>query len=89
MSFLDVSYASILSGFAWGFWHFPTSVILFYFNESVVEVYSNLLVFVLILSFIGVLLGEVRRRSRSLIPSMILHFFGNSALIISMVLRMM
>jgi len=84
-----ISIASIFSGFAFGFWHLPTPLILIYFNDPIIEVYENLLVFVLVASVMGIILGEIRRRTKSILPGVILHFCANSIYMITLVLRLL
>ena len=83
-----VPFASIFSGVAWGFWHLPTPIILWYFNDSMIEIYQSLFGFVLLASMIGILLCEIKRKTKSLIPGMILHLVGNSAFILGMAMKM-
>jgi len=82
-----VSIASIFSGLTFGFWHLPTPLILIYFNDPIVEVYENLLVFVLVALVMGIALGEIRRRTKSILPGIILHFCANSIYVMTLVLQ--
>jgi len=84
-----ISIASIFSGLAFGFWHLPTPFILIYFSEPIVEVYENLLVFVLVASIMGIVLGEIRRHTKSILPGVILHFCANSIYVMTLVLRLL
>jgi len=82
-----ISIASIFSGLAFGFWHLPTPLILIYFSDPIVEIYENLLVFVLVVSVMGTVLGEIRRHTKSILPGVILHFCANSIYVMTLVLR--
>jgi len=82
-----ISIASIFSGLAFGFWNLPSPLILIYFNDPIIEVYKNLLVFVLVASVMGIVLGEIRRRTKSILPGVILHFCANSIYVMTLVLR--
>ncbi|MFQ6068878.1 MAG: lysostaphin resistance A-like protein [Candidatus Bathyarchaeia archaeon] len=84
-----ISIASIFSGLAFSFWHLPTPLILIYFNDPIIEVYENLLAFVLFASVMGIILGEIRRRTKSILPGVILHFCANSIYVITLVLRLL
>jgi len=79
--------ASFFSGLAFGFWHYPSPILLFYFNDPIIKVYENLSMFVLAASAVGVILGEIRRRTRSILPGALLHFCGNSMYVIAMALK--
>lgn len=85
----QISPASIFSGVAFGFWHFPTPIILWFFNDSIIEIYSNLVGFVLFASIIGIFLGEIRRKTRSLLPGMVLHLVANSAYMLSIIMKVL
>ena len=37
-----IPFTAIFSGIAFGLWHFPSPIILLYFNEPVLEIYKNL-----------------------------------------------
>jgi len=39
---VKIPFAAIFSGIAFGLWHFPSPIILLYFNEPVFEIYKNL-----------------------------------------------
>jgi len=84
-----ISIASVFSGLAFGLWHLPTPLILIYFNDPIVEIYENLSVFVLVASVMGVILGEVRRRTKSILPGVILHFCANSIYVMTSVIRLL
>jgi len=83
-----ISYASIFSGIAWGFWHLPTPIILCYFNDPIIEIYRSLIGFVPVASVTGIFLGEIRRKTKSLLPGMILHLAGNSAYVLEVAMKM-
>ena len=83
-----ISLASIFSGLAFGLWHLPTPLMLLYFNDPLIKVYENLLAFVLVASVMGIILGEVRRRTKSILPGATLHFCANSIYVITMALRL-
>ena len=83
----EISIASVFSGLAFGFWHLPTPIILLYFHDSIVRVYENLLVLVLVASVMGIVLGEMRRRTESILPGAFLHFCANSIYVITVALR--
>jgi len=83
-----ISIASIFSGLAFGLWHFPTPFILFCFNDSITRVYGSLLAFVLAASVAGIILAEVRRRTKSILPGAILHFSANSIYVITVALKL-
>lgn len=83
-----ISIASIFSGLAFGLWHFPTPLMLLYFNDPVVKLYQSLLVFVLVASAMGILLGEIRRLTKSIMPGVFLHFCSNSIHVITVALRL-
>jgi len=80
-----ISVASVFSGLAFGFWHLPTPLMLIYFDDPMIEVYGNLLVFVLFASVMGIVLGEIRRRTESILPGVAL---SNSIYVITLVLRL-
>jgi len=82
-----ISIASIFSGLAFGFWHLPTPLILIYFSDPIFEIYENLLVFVLVASVMGIVLGEIRRHTKSILPGVILHFCANSIYVMILVLQ--
>lgn len=83
----EVSSASIVSGIAWGLWHLPTPIVLWYFNDPLIVIYQSLFGFVLLASIAGILLGEVRRRTESLLPGIVLHLVGNSAYVLTVAMR--
>ncbi len=83
-----ISVASVLSGLAFGLWHLPTPIILLYFGDPITRVYGNLLAFVLAASAMGIVLGEVRRRTKSILPGALLHFCANSIYVITMIMRL-
>jgi len=83
-----VSLASIFSGVAFGLWHLPTPLLLLYFNDSIIEVYGNLLMFVLAASVAGMILAEIRRRTKSVLPGAILHFCANSIYVVTVALKL-
>ena len=83
-----ISIASVFSGLAFGLWHLPTPLILLYFNDPIIKVYENLLAFVLVASVMGIILGEVRRRTKSILPGVFLHVCANSIYVITMALRL-
>ncbi len=60
--------ASIFSGLAFGHWHLPTPLILLYFNDPIIKVYGSLFAFVLVASVMGIILGEIRRGTKSMLP---------------------
>ena len=88
-SSLRLSYASIFSGVAFGFWHLPTPIVLCYFNDLIIETYKGLFGFVLLASVGGIFLGEIRGRTKSLLPGMILHLVANSSYVIAMAMKML
>jgi len=88
-SSLKISYASIFSGIAWGLWHLPTPIILCYFNDPIIEIYRSLIGFVLVASITGIFLGEIRRKTKSLLPGMILHLVGNSAYVLEVAMTIL
>jgi len=81
-----ISIASIFSGLAFGLWHFPTPLMLLYFNDPIIKVYESLLVFVLVASVMGIILGEARRHTKSIFPGAFLHFCANSIYVITIAL---
>ncbi|MDH5770776.1 MAG: CPBP family intramembrane metalloprotease [Candidatus Bathyarchaeota archaeon] len=83
-----ISTSSIFSGLVFGLWHFPTPIILIYFNDPIIAVYGNLLAFVLAASVMGIILGEGRRRTKSILPGVFLHFCANSIYMITLALRL-
>lgn len=88
-SSFKISLASIFSGIAFGFWHLPTPMIIGYFNDPIIEIYQGLFGFVLLASIVGIFLGEIRRKTKSLLPGMILHLASNSAYVLAMAMRML
>jgi len=88
-STLKISYASIFSGIAWGVWHLPTPIILLYFDDPIIKIYQSLFGFVLLASIVGICLGEIRRKTKSLLPGMILHLVGNSTYVIEVAMKML
>ncbi len=50
---VKIPFAAIFSGIAFGLWHFPSPIILLYFNEPVFEIYKNLWGTVLEATIIG------------------------------------
>lgn len=69
-----MSFTSIFSGIAFGFWHLPSPIILLYFNEPVLEIYKNLWGTILGATVMGIFLGEIRYRTKSIALGSILHF---------------
>ncbi|MFQ6126337.1 MAG: lysostaphin resistance A-like protein [Candidatus Heimdallarchaeota archaeon] len=83
-----IAAASLVSGVAFGFWHLPTPLLLLYFHDPIIPVYANLLPFVFFASLLGIFLGEIRHRTRSILPGIFLHFCANSMYVITLVLRL-
>jgi len=84
-----VSASSLFTGLAFGFWHLPTPLILLYFNDPIVTVYGSLLGFVLVASMMGTIVGEIRRRTGSIVPGAFLHFCANSTYVIVLAGRLL
>jgi len=86
---VKISFAAIFSGIAFGLWHFPSPIILLYFNEPVLEIYKNLWGTVLEATIMGIFLGEIRHRIQSIVPGSILHFCANSMYVVAMTLQLL
>ncbi len=85
----QISVASIFTGISFGLWHLPTPIILIYFNENIFKVYSKLWTTILGASITGIFLGEIRFRTKSILPGCIIHFCANSPFIIAMILKLL
>lgn len=83
-----LSIASVFSGLAFALWHLPTPIILLYFNDPIIKVYGDLSAFILAASVMGIILGEVRRTTKSILPRAVLHFCANSIYVITVALRL-
>jgi len=84
-----MSFTSIFSGIAFGFWHLPSPIILLYFNEPVLEIYKNLWGTILGATVMGIFLGEIRYRTKSIALGSILHFCANSMYVVAMALKLL
>ncbi len=89
IGWLEVSLSSIFSGIAFGLWHLPTPIFVLYFRDPLVDIYQQLAGFIIIASILGILLGEVRRRTGSLLPCILLHLAANSIYVLTMALRLL
>lgn len=86
---LEVSFASLFSGLLFGLWHLPTPIIVLHFKDPLLRTYSSLAGFVAAASLTGIVMGEIRRRTGSLLPGTLLHFCANSIYVLTMVSRLL
>ncbi len=84
----DLSFASIFSGLLFGLWHLPSPILVQYFHDPLMQIYAELAPFIVGASFAGIILGEIRRRTGSLLPGIILHLSANSIYVIAMAGRL-
>ena len=84
LKLLQVSFASIFSGLLFGLWHLPTPILVLYFHDPLAKTYAGLSAFVFTASLSGILLGEIRRRTGSILPGVILHFYANSIYVLTL-----
>jgi len=77
---------SVFAGVAFGLWHLPTPIFVLYTGDSISGIYSSLAPTILTAVLVGILLGEIRRRSGSVLPCVALHAAANSLNTISLLL---
>jgi len=85
---LKVSFASVFSGVLFGLWHLPAPVLFFFNDTATTEIYTGLAGFVAVASIMGVIGGEVRRRTGSLLPGAVIHLCANSLYVLAMASRL-
>jgi len=88
LRFLKRSFASVFSGVLFGLWHLPAPILVLYFHDPIAEIYAGLAGFVAVASIVGVIGGEVRRRTRSILPGAVIHLCVNSLYVLAMASRL-
>ena len=68
---------SLFTGVAFGLWHLPTPLFVLYLGVDLPAAYTGLAPTVIGAAATGVVLGEIRRRSGSLAPCILIHATAN------------
>jgi len=85
---LEVSFSSLFSGLLFGLWHLPAPILVLYFKDPLAKIYAGLTGVVIAAALMGVIMGEIRRRTGSILPGALLHFCSNSIYVITMASRL-